>query len=254
MASRDELIAWCEDRLRGPAFRDAGVNGLQVEGATEVRKLAAAVSTSLVTIDAALAWGADALLVHHGLLWGGELGPINGVFARRLRRLFAADLNLIAYHLPLDAHPEIGNNALLAAAAGYERTGRFASIGGEPLGVIGERMDGETLEGLSRGLTTLTGREPTIVGGLEPGTGVRRVGFLSGSGYGSLEEARAYGCRALVTGDIREPTMSEARELEIAVIAAGHEATERLGVQALARELAARFDLETPFISDPNPI
>jgi dinuclear metal center YbgI/SA1388 family protein len=254
MVQRHDLIAWADERLRSDAFQDVAVNGLQVEGAPDIAKLAVAVSTSRYTIEQAAAWGADALLVHHGLLWGGRMSSITGVFADRLRLLFQHDLNLIAYHLPLDSHAEIGNCALLASAAGYDPVGRFSEVGREPLGVVGERMPGLSLVDLLDEMTLVTERDPVAVGRLDDNQMFERVGFITGSGYSGLSDALAAGCQALVTGDIREPTMAEARELGLVVIAAGHEATERLGVQALALELAEQFGLETRYFADPNPI
>jgi dinuclear metal center YbgI/SA1388 family protein len=254
MAHRDEIIGYCDERLRSAAFQDVAVNGLQVSGRLQINRLAVAVSTSRLTLTEAANWRADALLVHHGLLWGGKLGPITGVFADRLRLLFENEINLIAYHLPLDGHPEIGNCARLCIASGYRPAGRFANVSAEPLGIVGEWPQGHTLDDLVGTLADLTDREPTIVGMDDGQRLIERAGFLTGSGYGSVQEAAAAGCQALVTGDIRESTMAEARELGISVIAAGHEATERLGVQALAAELASRFGITTHFIGDPNPV
>jgi dinuclear metal center YbgI/SA1388 family protein len=254
VVQRQELTAWCDARLRASSFQDVAVNGLQVEGSGEIAKVAVAVSTSRATIEDAVEWGADALLVHHGLLWGGRMAPLTGLLGDRLRLLFRHDLNLIAYHLPLDSHAEIGNCALLCRAAGYEPVGRFAQVGSEPLGVVGERRPALTLVDLLDEMTRVTEREPVAVGALDRCERIERVGFITGSGYSALIDALQAGCQVLVTGDIREPTMAEARELGLVVVAAGHEATERLGVQALAGELANQFGVETRFFADPNPI
>ncbi|HQZ89003.1 MAG TPA: Nif3-like dinuclear metal center hexameric protein [Thermomicrobiales bacterium] len=254
MARRDDLIRWSDERLRASAFSDVAVNGLQVAGRREISRLAVAVSASQFTLLRAVDWGADAILVHHGLLWGSRNGPIDGPFAERLRLLLANDISLIAYHLPLDGHPEIGNCALLAHAAGYEPAGRFAVVGSEPLGVVGTRTDPQSVGQLLETMARVTEREPLAVGAVGNPSVLARVGFLTGSGYSALDEAVAAGCAALVTGDIRETTMAEARELGIVVVAAGHEATERLGVQALAGELTDNFAIEARFIADPNPI
>lgn len=254
MAHVNEIVQWADERLRAAAFHDIAVNGLQVAGRADVSRLAVAVSTSQQTLNEAIAWGADALLVHHGLLWGSRSGPISGLFAERLRLLLANDINLIGYHLPLDGHAEIGNCALLAKAVGYESVGRFALIGGEPLGVVGVRPSPHSLGDLLAVMAAVTEREPLAVGAVKDPPPLERVGFLTGSGYSALEDALAAGCDALVTGDIREPTMAEAREMNMVVIAAGHEATERLGVQALSDEIAAQFGVETRFFADPNPV
>lgn len=254
MVRVEVLTRWSDERLRSSAFSDVAVNGLQVTGRRDVGRLAVAVSTSQQTLAAAVDWGADALLVHHGLLWGSRSGPISGLFAERLRLLLANDISLIAYHLPLDGHPEIGNCALLARAAGYEQAGRFAPVGGEPLGVVGVRDEPQSVGDLLGTMARVTEREPLAVGAVDNPPELARVGFLTGSGYSALDDALAAGCAALVTGDIRESTMAEARELGIVVVAAGHEATERLGVRALAAELAGEFGVETRFIADPNPV
>ncbi|MEX1158127.1 MAG: Nif3-like dinuclear metal center hexameric protein [Thermomicrobiales bacterium] len=254
MAHRDEIIAYCDERLRSSAFQDVAVNGLQVSGRLQINRLALAVSASRQTLTDAASWRADGLMVHHGLLWGGKIGPITGVFADRLRLLFENEMNLIAYHLPLDGHPEIGNCARLCIASGFMPAGRFATAGSEPLGIVGEWPQGYQLDALLGTLADITDREPVVVGNVDGERQIERAGFLTGSGYGALQEAAQAGCQALVTGDIRESTMAEARELGISVIAAGHEATERLGVQALAAELAGRFGIATNFIDDPNPV
>ena len=257
MALRVELLRYCDERLRAAAFQDVAVNGLQVEGRAEVRKLAVAVSTSRHTLSQAVEWGADALLAHHGLLWGGRLGPLTGIVAERLRLLFRHDLNLIAYHLPLDAHPEIGNNVLLARALGFQPlidADRFSFVGREPLGVVGVARALHTIGWLVDALIRTLDRVPVIVGNDDLARPVYRAAILSGSGYAAVQEASDLRCEALITGDARESTMGEARELGVTVLAAGHEATERLGVQALAAELAQQFGLETRFIPDPNPI
>lgn len=253
MADRSEIIAFCDELLGSAAFQDVAVNGLQVEGRERVDRIAVAVSTSEWTIRKAIGWNADALLVHHGMLWGSRSSAITGLFARRLRMLFRNDINLIGYHLPLDAHESIGNCALLASNLGYTMVDRFAVIGGTPLGVVGETSETLPVSELASRIASLLGREPTVLGA-DGVTKLKRVGFLTGSGYSAINDALEAGCDALVTGDVREPTMAEARELGLTVIAAGHEATERFGVQALAEEISGRFDIKCRFFDDPNPI
>ena len=252
MISLRELTRYCDELLEIARFRDAAVNGVQVEGRAEVRRLATAVSASRQTISEARAWGADALLVHHGLLWGDRLGPITGVIRQRLRLLLADDLSLLAYHLPLDAHPELGNNTLLARSLQLDPIEPFALVSGVPIGFVAESSAPRPLVHLIDQVRELTGREPLVLPG-GPAE-VRRVAVLSGSGASALPEAAELGCQALLTGEARETTMALARELGVTVIAAGHEATERLGVQALGRHLAERFELETTFLHDPNPV
>jgi dinuclear metal center YbgI/SA1388 family protein len=252
MAERSDIVSYCDERLEFSTYQDAAHNGLQVEGATNIERLAIAVSASARTIEATADWGADALLVHHGLVWGSGFGALVGPVRQRVRTLLINDINLIAYHLPLDGHEEIGNNACLARELGMTIGEPFAMIAGRSIGWIAT-VDGEMrLIELIDALIQLTAQEPIVLaGGPER---IERVAILSGSGYSAVEEAAAKGCQALITGDAREPTMALARELGITVLAAGHEATERLGVQALAAEIESRFGVETQFIHDPNPI
>lgn len=254
MARRDEIVSFCDELLRSAEYSDLSVNGLQVEGADTISRIAVAVSTSASILDQAIAWNADALLVHHGLLFGSRMQPLTGLFAQRLRRLFQHDINLIGYHLPLDGHAEIGNCAQLASACGFRLDDRFAYIGGQPLGVVGAIDAPVPLKALTETVARVTERAPAVLAHDAAGDEISRVGFLTGSGYSALEEAIAAGCQVLVTGDVREPTMAEARELGITVIAAGHEATERLGVQALAERISQHFDVDTRYFHDPNPV
>ncbi len=254
MATRADIVSYCDTRLDAPNYQDIAINGLQVECAHEINRLAVAVSTSERTIRAAIDWNADALLVHHGLFWGGAPRPLTGMLGRRLKLLFQHDINLIGYHLPLDGHPELGNNALLVRQLALEPDGRFGEVAGMPLGVVGVCRKPLKLPELLERIADLLDRQPTAVGATDLDRQIERVGVLSGSGYGTLDEIAALRCQALVTGDLREPTMAEARELGIVAIAAGHEATERSGVQALAAELAQHFGIETRFFADPNPI
>lgn len=254
MASREEIISYCNDRLDAAAYQDIAINGLQVEGSDEIARIAVAVSTSERTIAEATEWNADALLVHHGLFWGGSIKPLTGLLGRRLKLLFQHDINLIGYHLPLDGHPEIGNNALLAQQLGLTADGRFGEVAGMPLGVVGIAPEPVTLAALLDRIATLLDRDPIAVGSSDRQAPLERIAILSGSGYGTLSEVAGLDCQALITGDLREPTMAEARELGIVAIAAGHEATERSGVQALASELSEKFQVETRFLADPNPI
>ncbi len=251
LISRSELIDFCNSTLDASRFRDVSVNGVQVEGAATIDRVATAVSVSERIIQSAIDWRATMLLVHHGLFWGERAGPVVGPLRNRLRLLLQSDLNLACYHLPLDAHPEIGNNVLLARALELEIIEPFAEVAGQPIGVIAA-TDPLELAALATRVAGVTERTPTVLhGGPDE---ILRIGILSGSGYSALEEAASRGCQALVTGDVREPTMALAKELGVSVIAGGHEATERLGIQALGALLARDFDVETRFFGDPNPI
>jgi dinuclear metal center YbgI/SA1388 family protein len=248
----NELIDYCSTTLDSARFLDASLNGLQVAGNETIRRVASAVSVNERIIHEAIAFRADLLLVHHGLFWGERSGPIIGPLRTRLQLMLQEDLNLVAYHLPLDAHPTLGNNALLAAALDLAIERPFAEVSGRSIGYIAAAPESISLDDLASRVEHITGRQPIVLTGGP--AGVQRVGIVSGSGYSAREEAAVLGCQALITGDVREPTMALARELGISVIAGGHEATERLGIQALAAALAERFDIETKYLPDPNTI
>ena len=252
MVSRSEFVDFCASTLDAARFRDVALNGLQVEGAAEIGRIATAVSVSEYVVRQAVDWNADALLVHHGLFWGERSGPIAGPLRTRLRLLLINDVNLVGFHLPLDAHPEIGNNALLVRELGLKIDRPFSEVAGQPIGFIGTAAAELQLTEIVARVQEITNRTPTVLAGGPDATD--RVAVVSGSGYSALEEAAQLGCGALVTGDVREPTMAMARELGITVIAGGHEATERLGIQALADLVTRKFGIETRFFADPNPV
>ncbi|MGA7671477.1 MAG: Nif3-like dinuclear metal center hexameric protein [Nitrolancea sp.] len=252
MISRNALIEFCTSTLDADRFRDAGLNGLQVEGKHDIRRLACAVSVSERVIRGALDWNADILLVHHGLFWGERAGPISGPLRARLQLLLVNDLSLAGYHLPLDAHPEIGNNARLIRRLGLQIERSFSEVAGQAIGFIGRSPAPVAVGELAHRVQQITDRTPTVLDGGPDETD--HVAVVSGSGYSALEEAAELGCGVLVTGDVREPTMALARELGVTVIAGGHEATERLGIQALAELAAKQFGIETRFFAYPNPI
>ena len=243
---RNELAAYLDALLECGRFRDYCPNGLQVEGRAEVRRIVCGVSASQTLLEAALAAGADAVLVHHGWFWRGEDGRVTGIRRARLKTLLANDLNLFAYHLPLDAHAEFGNNAQLARRMGWTVDGRFGEqdIGflGRTRGTAGELADRLALE---------LGRLPLLVG--DPARAVERIAWCSGGAQGYFEQAIAAGADAYVSGEISEQTTHLARESGVPYIAAGHHATERYGVQALGAHLAERFGLECRFVDIDNP-
>ncbi|MCW5636815.1 MAG: Nif3-like dinuclear metal center hexameric protein [Rubrivivax sp.] len=248
MAERGAIERALAERLRPEAFRDYGPNGLQVEGRTEVRKLVSGVTASLAFIEAAIAAGADALLVHHGLFWRGQDGRLTGWLRQRVARLIAHDLNLFAYHLPLDAEPELGNNAQLGRRLQLAADARF---GEQELGFAGPAGPWRTAGELARGAAEALGRAPVC----EPGDGrpLTRVAWCTGGAQGYFEAAIAAGADAFITGEISEPQAHLARETGVAFLACGHHATERYGAAALGEHLAARFGLEHRFIDIPNP-
>lgn len=251
MADRDRIVEALTALLRPEDYRDYGPNGLQVPGRQEVCRIVSGVSANRALIEAAAAQDADLLLVHHGLFWG-ERGPIDPVLAGRLRLLFAHEINLVAYHLPLDGHGELGNNALLADALGLTDRRRFAHHGGQPIGVCG-RLPGEGL--LPEELAARAGeiaRPPVAF--LHGADRIRTVGIVSGGGADDVHEAAQLGLDALLTGEPEERSQAVAEELGMHLIAAGHHATERLGVQALGEWLAGEFGLAHTFVDIDNPV
>jgi dinuclear metal center YbgI/SA1388 family protein len=245
MAGRDEIIGFAAELLDLDAFPDYGPQGLQVAGAEEVTRVVCAVSSSLELFEQAAAAGAQLVVVHHGLLWENEPRTIDARMRRRLQALFDADVNLAAYHLALDAHPEVGNNALLARELGVEIDSPFAEIG------VGGRA-AASLDDFLASVRERIAPEP-LVFAEGPGE-LARVAIVSGGGARYLSQAAAEGYDLFLTGEPAEPSLHLARELGITFVAAGHYATERLGVQALTARLAERFELEWEFVELPNPV
>ena len=245
---REELRDYLDQLLESARFSDYCPNGLQVEGRPEVRTLVCAVTASQALIDAAVSRDADAILVHHGWFWKSEDGRVTGFRKRRMAALLRHDINLFAYHLPLDAHPELGNNAQLAARLGLVIDGRFAEQG---IGFFGH---GEfaTAHDLALALEQTLGRAPLLVG--DAGRPLRRIAWCSGGAQGYFEQAIAMGADCYVSGEISEQTVHLARESGIPYIAAGHHATERYGVQAVAAHLQKRFGLNCEYIDIDNPV
>lgn len=246
---RDELLCYLDGLLQPAKFRDYCPNGLQVEGRSEIRTVLAGVTASQALLDAAVERGADAILVHHGYFWKGEDGRVTGLRRRRLQTLLANEINLIAYHLPLDAHPELGNNAQLAALFGWQATGRF---GEQDIGWLGELPASETLAALGAQMHAQLGRQPLVIGDAQ--RPIRRMAWCSGGAQGYFEQAIALGVDAYVSGEISEQTVHLARESGVAYIAAGHHATERYGVKALASHLADACGLQCAFLDLDNPV
>ena len=248
MVSRDDLQSHLAQLLAVERFRDYGPNGLQIEGRAQVRRLVSGVTASLELIEAAVTQRADALLVHHGLFWRGQDGRLTGWLRARVALLLAHDINLYAYHLPLDAHPEHGNNAQFGSRIGLAADTRF---GEQDLGFAGPAGALTSLDALIDATARVCGRAPTVAPG--DGRALRRIGWCTGGAQGSFEAAIAAGVDAYVTGEISEPQAHIARETGVAFVACGHHATERFGAPALAQHLAAAFDLEHCFIDVPNP-
>lgn len=250
MAKLQEISRYCEEWLRVSLFDDACPNGLQVEGRGEVEKLASAVTATEESVEAAVAWGADLLLVHHGLFWRGEEPCATGARGRKLRRLLASDLSLLAYHLPLDAHEEVGNNWRAARELGWEGLVPFYPHKGIPLGVIGRfpPIERERLQGV---LEEYYGHRATCAFGGSPL--VERGALLSGSGWRALGAAATAGVDCLITGAYDLPAWDIAYEERINFYALGHASTERVGPRALGEALAQRFGLAHRFFDLYNP-
>lgn len=248
-----EAIAEMDRLLEPQRFKDYGPNGLQVPGRPEVARIATGVSASAELFELAAKERADLLLVHHGLFWGSGPGSIDATMKRRLKVLFDADISLAAYHLPLDAHPEVGNNALLARALGADDLQPFALHAGEPIGFLASLPDGGLLApDLFARVAQVTAREPLV---FDAGPDcVRHLAIVSGGASDYLAEAVAAGADAFLTGEPSERVMSQAREAQIHFIAAGHYATETFGVKRLGEHLSERFGLEHAFLDVPNPI
>ncbi|MEI7842297.1 MAG: Nif3-like dinuclear metal center hexameric protein [Gallionellaceae bacterium] len=230
-------------------FRDNCPNGVQVEGRSKVLKIATGVTASQLLLDSATAWGADAIIVHHGYFWRGEDAVITGVKKRRIAHLLSHDVSLLAYHLPLDAHAELGNNAQLAKLMGWQEQGRF---GEQDVACFGELIRAQTLGELADGLKQKLEREPLVMGDLADG--VKKIAWCSGAAQGYFEQAIALGVDVFITGEISEQNVHLAQESGVAFISAGHHATERYGVMALGKHLADQFGLELHHFELNNPV
>jgi dinuclear metal center YbgI/SA1388 family protein len=251
VVERDALIAYLDELLDPASCADYCPNGLQVEGRPQVHRLISGVTASQALLDAAIAEQADAILVHHGYFWKGEDPRAVGMKGRRLAALLGAGVNLIAYHLPLDAHPQFGNNRQLGDRLGLVRTGEFDTATQPPLGWLGQPDAPLAPVALARRIEQALGRAPLHVEG-GPAL-IRRVGWCTGAGQDFIEAAARAGADAFISGEISERTTHSARELGVHYFAAGHHASERYGVQALAEHVAQHFGLEHRFIDIDNP-
>lgn len=250
-ADRQDLLQAFDALLQPTRFKDYGPNGLQVEGRGQVRKIVSGVTASRALIEAAIDAQADAIFVHHGLFWRGQDGCITGWMKQRLALLLAHDINLFAYHLPLDAHPALGNNAQLGLQLGLTATARF---GEQDLGFLGSRADGNSFADASElaGHVQHVLKRPVIQVGQATGR-IQTIAWCSGGAQSYFEAAIAAGADAFITGEISEPQAHHARELGVVFIACGHHASERYGAPAVAAQVAARFGLAHEFIDIDNP-
>jgi len=245
----DELRDYNASLLQTSMFKDYCPNGLQVEGRAEVRRIATGVTASQQVLDEAIEWGADAILVHHGYFWRNEDATIVGIRKKRIAQLLRNDISLLAYHLPLDAHAELGNNAQLGKLLGLVEQGRF---GEQNIAWLGALERPQSLAQFALQLEHDLQRTPQVIG-----DGVKRiskVAWCSGGAQGYFEAAIAQGVDAYITGEISEQNFHLANETGVAFIAAGHHATERFGIQALGEHLAMRFGLEHLFFDQVNPV
>ena len=251
--TRDTLLRAFDALLQPERFKDYGPNGLQVEGKPRIERLVSAVTASQALIDAAIAERADAIFVHHGLFWRGQDGRVTGWMKQRLQRLLAHDISLFAYHLPLDAHPQLGNNAQLGQRLGWVADARF---GEQDLGFIGSAGGAPhaNAQALAQQLEQVLGRAVTLVQSADSAARpVQRVAWCSGGAQSYFEAAMAAGAEVFVTGEISEPQAHLAREMGVAFIAAGHHATERYGAPAVAAQVAQAHGLSHLFIDIDNP-
>ena len=246
------LAQYLNDLLSVGAFRDYCPNGLQVGGRDEIKRLVTGVTACQPLITEASACQADALLVHHGYFWRGEAQAIVGMKRERIAALLRADMNLLAYHLPLDAHPTLGNNAQLAKVLGIRQKGTLPGAGDPSLVAYGELDKGQEGEAFAQHLASCLGQKPLHIPG-KSGQ-VKTIAWCTGGGQDFIDVAIESGVDAFITGEVSERTFHSAMELGIHFYACGHHATERYGVQALGALLAKKFDLEHTFIEIPNPV
>ncbi|MRR50683.1 MAG: Nif3-like dinuclear metal center hexameric protein [Rhodocyclaceae bacterium] len=246
---RDNLRDTLDQLLDVAHFRDYCPNGLQVEGRLQVRRVLCGVSACQALLDAAVARSADAIVVHHGWFWKSEDGRVTGIRKQRLATLLKHDISLFGYHLPLDAHPMLGNNAQLAARLGWQVEGRFAE---QDIGFLGAPDAPLAAADLAANLERSLGRAPLLVG--ESTRPIKRLAWCSGGAQGYFEQAIALGVDCYISGEISEQTTHLARESGIPYIAAGHHATERYGIEALAGYLRDQLGLDAEFLDLDNPV
>jgi dinuclear metal center YbgI/SA1388 family protein len=244
-----ELSDYIGRLLEVSRFRDYSPNGVQVEGKADILRIATGVTASQRLLEAATAWGADAIIVHHGYFWRNEDATVTGIKKRRISYLLQHDVSLLAYHLPLDAHPELGNNAQLAKRLGLLANGRF---GEQEIAWKGELQQPQTLNQFAAHISQTLQRTPLVIG--DGKRLLRKIAWCSGGAQSYFEQAVALGVDAFLTGEISEQNVHIAEETGVAFISAGHHATERYGVQALGEHLAQQFSIEHRFFDMDNPV
>ena len=249
IVTTNELCAWLDKTLTPSAFNDYCPNGLQVQGNSTIARIIAGVTASEALIDIASETKADALLVHHGWFWKGEDPRVIGTKHKRLAKLLAHDINLIAYHLPLDAHPILGNNARLGSLLNLTRDG---TAGRDQLICLGKANSVLTLDQLSARIAKKLQRTPLVIG--DGHRKVQKIAWCTGAAQSMFQQAIDAGADVFITGEISEPSVHLARESGVAFISAGHHATERYGVHALGQAIAKHFPIEVSFVDVDNPV
>lgn len=252
MAQLKEIIQWCDQTLNTHEFKDYAPNGLQIEGKSEVQKILCAVTASQEAIDAAIAQNADLLLVHHGYFWKGEPYPITGMRGKRIKSLIQHDISLVGYHLPLDSHPSLGNNAAIAECLALENLQALDPSERHPIGNIGFLKQAMSATEFRDYLTARLGFK-TIHLPAEKSQ-IQKVGFCTGAAQDFIGKAAEQGCDAFISGEVSERTYYEAKELGVHYYACGHHATERYGVQRLAKAISEQFNIEYSYFELNNPI
>ena len=252
MANLHDIVKWCDQTLLAAEFKDYAPNGLQIEGKSEVKKIVTAVTASETAIDEAIELNADLLLVHHGYFWKGEPYPITGMRGNRIKKLIQKDISLLAYHLPLDAHPTLGNNAALAELLELHEVEALDSNERHPIGNIGYLRHALSPEDFKNTLQQVF--DFNIVHLPAHKSSIQKVGFCTGGAQDFIQKAALHNCDAYISGEISERTFYEAQELNVHYFACGHHATERYGVQRLGQALAEQFSLEYDYIELNNPV
>ena len=252
MTKLQDIIQWCDQTLKSSEFKDYAPNGLQIEGKTEVRKILAAVTASQDAIDAAIRENADLLLVHHGYFWKGEAYPITGMRGKRIKSLIQHDISLLAYHLPLDSHPSLGNNAAIADLLKLERIETLDPSERHPIGNIGYLNQPMPVEEFKKFVSEKLKFDAIHLPADK--TMIEKVGFCTGGAQDFIVKAAEQGCDAYISGEVSERTFYEAKELGVHYFACGHHATERYGVQRLGQAISEQFDIEYVYFELNNPI
>lgn len=250
---RDQLVSYTDQLLNSKNIKDYCPNGLQVQGTNEVKKIISAVTASECVIDQAIAQQADVLLVHHGYFWKGEDTCISGIKYRRMKKLLAHNINLLAYHLPLDLDIQLGNNVELAKVLGFDVTNYFDALGTENLACMTELDFAVTGIQLADLICQKLARKPLHISP-RSNRSIRKIAWITGAAQDAIEQVAMFGCDAFISGEISERTYYQAQELDIHYFAAGHHATEKYGVQALGEHLAKKFQLNYCFIDSANPV